>query len=587
MKAETSFNLMDRAWIPATLTNGGGHRDLSIREAFEMADDIAAVDGDIPLQRFALTRLLLAVMYGAFNRRFRDGKGGERRLDASLWHHLLEQGAQGGFARKILDGYCTRFHDRFDLFDPVNPFYQVAGLHTAKNDVSGLEKLILDAPNGEPFFTTRIGEGLTSLDAAEAARWLVTAQAFDASGIKSGAVGDSRVKAGKGYPIGTAWCGNLGGFLVEGPTLWQTLMFNLVGQDVLAGSYSGVSWTDDKPVWERPQRDERTADGFDQPTEAAGGTAFFHGPATLLTWQSRRIRLVHDGETVTGVVIANGDRLRPQNAYCFEMLSGWRYSVPQSKKLHRIVYMPREHDPTRALWRGLPTLVVGEDEPVNARGSKPADYLRPFVLDWLSDMRVADRPVRLHAFGVVYGSQEAVVDSVVNDALDVNLVVLTKRDKAMKDILEEAVASTDQGVKAFRDFAGHVAQAQGIESGGPRQKAGEIAYSAFDAMFRQWLRGIDGKSDKSRLRQDWRDRAWSLLRRLELRYMEGASPRAMVGRSLPASNSSSEQTGPRLMSVAVADDWFQARLRNIFNPGARKDSTTRETGETGETGKGE
>lgn len=581
MKADASFNLMDRAWIPVTLTNGGGRRDLSIREVFEMADDIVAVDGDIPLQRFTLTRLLLAVMYGAFNRRFVDGKGRERRLDASLWHPLLEEGAHGGFARRILDGYCTRFRDRFDLFDPVNPFYQVAGLHTAKNDVSGLEKLILDAPSGDPFFTTRIGEGLRSLEAAEAARWLVTAQAFDPSGIKSGAVGDSRVKGGKGYPIGTAWCGNLGGFLVEGPTLWQTLMFNLVGQDVLAGSYSGVSWNDDKPVWERPQRDEKTVDGFDQPADTAGGTTFFHGPATLLTWQSRRIRLVHDGETVTGVVIANGDRLKPQNAYCFEMLSGWRYSVPQSKKLHQIVYMPRRHDPVRALWRGLPTLVVGEEEPANAKGSKPADYLRPFVLDWLSDMSVVNRPVRLHAFGVEYGAQEAVVDSVVDDSLDLNLVVLTKRDRVMKDILDEAVSSTDQGVGAFRYFADLVAQAQGIESEGPRQKAGELAYGAFDAMFRQWLRGIDADSDRSRLRQDWRDRAWSLLRRLERRYMEGVPPRAMVGRLLPAANApsgQSGQSGPRSMSVAVADGWFQARLRKIFNPSAQTDIATRENG---------
>lgn len=576
MKADASFNLMDRAWIPVTLTNGG-HRDLSIREVLEMADDIMAIDGDIPLQRFTLTRLLLAIMYGAFNRRFTDGQGRERTLDASLWLFLLKEGAQGRFARKVLDDYCGRFQDRFDLFDPVNPFYQVAGLHTAKKDVSGLEKLILDAPSGDPFFTTRIGEGLKSLDAAEAARWLVTAQAFDPSGIKSGAVGDPRVKNGKGYPIGTAWCGNLGGFLVEGSTLWQTLMLNFVGKAVLSGPYSAVSWNDDKPIWERPQRDEKTADDFDQPADVVGGTMFFHGPVTLLTWQSRRIRLAHDGETVTGVVIANGDRLKPQNAYCFEMLSGWRLSDPQSKKLHRIVYMPRKHDPTRAIWRGLPTLITGDFTSKDVKDSKPAEYLRPFVLDWLSDMGVSSRPVRLHAFGVEYGAQEAVVDSVVDDALDVNLVVLTKRDKEMRDVIEEAVSSTDQGVGAFRYFAGLVAQAQGIEPDGPRQKAGELAYGAFDAVFRQWLRGIDEESDKSRLRQEWRDRAWSLLRRIERRYMEGVSPRAMVGRLLPQSGTSQEQSAPRPMSVAVADAWFQARLRKIFNPSARPEDATQTT----------
>src|SRR5699024_2697574 len=65
----------------------------------------------------------------------------------------------------------------------------------------------------------------------EAARWLVHCMAFDISGIKSGAVGDPRVKGGKGYPIGIGWSGWLGGLYFEGDTLFQTLMLNTVLSD--------------------------------------------------------------------------------------------------------------------------------------------------------------------------------------------------------------------------------------------------------------------------------------------------------------------------------------------------------------------
>ncbi|MEC3981983.1 type I-E CRISPR-associated protein Cse1/CasA [Amycolatopsis sp. H20-H5] len=37
------------------------------------------------------------------------------------------------------------------------------------------------------------------------------------------------------------------------------------------------------------------------------------GRWTLFTWQSRRIRLAHTGERVTGVLLCNGSRLTPQN----------------------------------------------------------------------------------------------------------------------------------------------------------------------------------------------------------------------------------------------------------------------------------
>lgn len=228
---DISFNLMDRPWIPVTMTDGS-FLQLSIKEAFAQANEIRSIDGDIPLQRFALCRLLLAIIYGTF--------GHLRGSGITDWKTLFNDGVETRNACDALMDYCDYYRNRFDLFDDTAPFYQVAGLHTAKNEVSGLERLVLDVPNGEKFFTTRSGEGLATMGVPEAARWLVTLQAFDPSGIKSGAVGDPRVKGGKGYPIGVAWAGHLGGDLIEGSDLWKTLILNYASADVFDAGDGGA-----------------------------------------------------------------------------------------------------------------------------------------------------------------------------------------------------------------------------------------------------------------------------------------------------------------------------------------------------------
>ena len=72
--------------------------------------------------------------------------------------------------------------------------------------------------------------GISSISVAEAAQMVVHVMAYDYSGIKSGAVGDPRVKGGKGYPTGIGWAGWLGGTLLKGANLKETLLLNYVPQ---------------------------------------------------------------------------------------------------------------------------------------------------------------------------------------------------------------------------------------------------------------------------------------------------------------------------------------------------------------------
>ena len=197
--------------------------------------------------------------------------------------------------------------------------FRSLGCEQRKDEVFGLDKIVADVPDGEPLFTTRSAANLSWMNAAEAARWLVHVHAFDPSGIKSGAVGDATVKKGKGYPIGPGWSGQIGGVLPQGNDLRQTLVLNLVARDV--DTYVRIGGHDDVPPWER------------DPDGPAWAERPPRGAIDLYTWQTRRVRLVGDRDGVVGVVLANGDKIQPQNRHGLEPHTAWRYSEPQSKKL--------------------------------------------------------------------------------------------------------------------------------------------------------------------------------------------------------------------------------------------------------------
>src|SRR5680860_1077037 len=217
MTQTAAFNLLDDPWIDV-LENDLTRSTVSVLELFRRAHEITTISTELTTQRFALTRVLLAFLH--------RGYGGPATLDR--WQELW--GAPS-LPMAALESYSAQVRDRFNLFDPAQPFFQVADLRTASDEVFGLERLIADVPNGHPFFTTRAGAGLTAISAKEAALWLIHAQGFDPSGIKSGAVGDATVKGGKGYPIGTGWAGQIGGILAEGATLRETLLLNLIPSD--------------------------------------------------------------------------------------------------------------------------------------------------------------------------------------------------------------------------------------------------------------------------------------------------------------------------------------------------------------------
>lgn len=526
----SEFNLVDRPWLLAR-DQDGAVAEVSLGEVFGSAHRLLGLVGEVPTQVFALTRLLLAILHRAL-----DGP-----RDVNGWQELWRAKA---LPVEDIDRYLRSHRHRFDLTDPVEPFFQVAGLRVAGDSVSDLSKLIADVPNGHPFFTTRIGNRLT-LTPAEAARWLVHCQAFDTSGIKSGDPSDPRTKGGKGYPIGVAWSGHLGGLLVSGRTLRETLLLNLIPRDFSKAA------DDDRPPWERAQL------GVGE--EVPGGRAPA-GPVELFTWQSRRVRLAWDGDVVTGVLIGNGDRLTPQNMHPFEPHTVWRRSETQEKKLRSSVpvYMPLEHNPERDIWRGLQSMLP---ETVASADRSVASRLTATVLTWVSGltmMRALDTgyPLELRTIGMSYGSQSSTVAEIVDDALSVRAVLFAQDAAALIGSVKQAVADSEAGATAVGRLAENLAVAAGSrEPGGHRLRAIEQAYSVLDPLFRTWLAELNQETDAMECLAEWHHIALDALRVLADELVAATSPVAWVGRN--------DARGRRITSVH-AREWCEDTLRKTF-----------------------
>ncbi|EFF79646.1 type I-E CRISPR-associated protein Cse1/CasA [Schaalia odontolytica] len=536
------YNLLDEPWIPVRLVDGT-ITDVGLLELLRRTTDIADLACELPTQSIAIQRLILAIMYRVATPR-----------DTRDWVRQWDEGAP---TEQMIE-YLERWRDRFYLFGGRFPFMQVADLRTAKDAVSGLEKLIADVPNGEQFFTTRHGRALACIPASEAARWLVHAQAYDPSGIRSGAVGDSQVKGGKGYPIGPAWCGHLGLVWLKGKDLDETLVLNLIPATTaeLRGVDSSTDWG--ACSWEDPEP-ETSVRGDYSLLDPAGTPKELSIPR-LLTWHSRRIRLVGDSSGVTGVVLAQGDKLAPQEMRLYEPQSLWRYSTPQSKKFKTDVYMPRKFEAGRALWRNLPgtlptvTTVQGVDKQPKREFLPSATLSFHYQLDNASIQTSYPKVMRIQAVGVTYGPQEATFEDIYSDELTLSVAVMRVEREDLSAQIDREVRLTEEVARDVGTLAANLARAAG-ESGdgagdGARYRAKELFFSAVDNDFRAWLTQVDGHESARDVGCRWE----CILRQhalgIQTELVRSASSSAIVGRD----------TGRGYMNVGIAENYFRSAL---------------------------
>ncbi|CAG7844732.1 CRISPR-associated protein CasA/Cse1 [Pseudoclavibacter triregionum] len=546
--ALVSFQLVDEPWI-RTMTLDGREEVVGLLELFERAHELRALSGELPTQDFAILRLLLAILYRALDP-VPSPDPVERWIDLDRAPSLPPE---------PIRGYLDRWRDRFDLFDAAAPFFQVADLRTAKGEWKAPALLVPDVDTDGALFT--MASELHSLSFSEAARWLVHCQAYDFSGIKSGALGDPRVKGGKGYPLGVGWCGWLGGTWIEGRTLKDTLLLNLVLD-------RQPRMRSDVPIWEEPPLDAR------ERTEAERGP---FGQLGLLTWPQRRIRLHAEDDAVTGVLIANGDPVPYTTQLQHELMTEWRYSKAQSDKAKAVRYMPRTLEADHAAWRGLATMLPGgTPEQVRSKDGLVAKAVPAGVLEWSARLAregalSGGTILQVAVVSMSYGAQMSSFTDLALDRLRFAAALETASGAGLRAVAQEGVVRAEAATRAVAALAEDLAVAAGgnVEDAGKAPAA--ALHARFDESFPAWLAtlvpGVDGDSALV----DWTEAVRAEARRAAARLVAGIAPAAWAGRRV------SGFAGERIVSAGSASRRFEFSLAKALpTPGQAAGDLPRE-----------
>ena len=532
------FNLLQERWVRVR-TQDCTVQEVSLTDALLHAHAYVDLAGEMPTQDVAMLRLQLAVLHTVFSRV--DGNGvpapfEEPRDALQRWGELWQL---GHFPEQPIRDYLDKWQDRFWLFHPERPFWQVPEV---RNGIEfGGKKL--NGERSESGHTVRLFQNVSGgecekLTYAQAARWLVYLNGYDERG--------GRPKAGNKPRHGVGWLGQIGFIIVKGKNLFETLMRNMVlaerEEDLLE---------EQKPCWELNQIRTEQSTEVPMPWNAA----------ELLTLQSRRIILKRslDMKGVAGYELLGGDYIEPRDAFS-EKMTIWRRV---SKENEKRVYMPQQHDPSRQLWREFPAILNKESH-------------KPGVLNWnlqLQNKGILSRKEQIvfQIVGVRYDEQEASVKDCYTDQLSVQLELLNVLGRRWTERIEREVQNCMEAAEKIGQLDKGLKLAGGLDPSRFKafkdaQKMTEAAraqfYFAVDQPFRRWLQSIDPETDEPvEKAAEWQVQAYRLAAELGKQMVEQVGAAAFVGRRIPDAKNKDKSY---LYTAPQAYNRFLYDLRKLY-----------------------
>ena len=541
------FNLCNEPWIPVLYVSGQT-QEVSLKQLFDESNSIRKIHSGDATTDVAILGVAVVIFFRAVLENKEEY--GELYREPKKWIQNISLG--GSEQLYFVQDYLKKYQDLFNLFDAERPFMQVADLHTSKGEVKPVSRLVLDSES--EYFSMRAEQALTSLSYAEAARYLVTVQAYDYSGIKSGAVGDPRVKGGRGYPIGVGWYGTTGKIIIHGENLIETLLYcidyeQLLNVEKVKGKSHRIA-LQDKPVWERELPDTaapRAYKGGD-PTKYKDEPAPAAGMCEILTWQSRRVRLFPENGRVTGVLVSNGDKWLDRNTYT-DPLTAYRFSKNQSTQTNP-VWMPKAHSAERTLWRGVDALLMRLDSS-QIKQDKPAPVIRQISS---GKYFPAGAKANVQLVGMVYGNQSAVIEGTIDESLSLELALLTEQGARISTTVRENIQITMDAAIALGQYAGNLLRAAGKEYEF-RPSVTESILHRMEDEFRSWLADLSVSDDVSTQAAKWQSKVRRILEDEADQLAVSAGPKAAIGTIYDE----------QLYTTAKARRQFGGRLYKLLN----------------------
>lgn len=546
MTTET-FSLLDEPWIRC-LGGAGTTVELSIRDVFDGSHPVAAIRGEAPTQDYAVLRVLLAIFWRAHHDEAAPRP--RRHFRYSTWFTKCWKAIEDGEPDEAVLDYLDGHADRFDLLHPVTPFMQVADLHTRSGIIKNPMEMVPELK--DEHFSMRAGVNKESLSFAEAARWLIHTQAYDCAGIKSGAEGDPRVTDGKGFGPGIGWTGKTGGTTIMGRTLAHTILLNTTSQALEA--------VGDHPVWERAQ---------DTAAQRPGGHhkegVVPTGPADLLTWQSRRIRLHHNGSVVTGVLISKGDKIPENNGAIvhFDPMTPYKNKELKGKQ----VSSPAPYNPSCTVWESLDSLILIEND--QGSSGRKFSWSRPRNLSQMATLpggTGVPKIVDLQICSLEYQKRrKAVIIDSVSASLGIPLALLREEAGPQRRIVVDTARATRAAAVALGKFAARLLHAAGgKEVNIKKVPPDDGLLGSLEPPFTRWLVSLpaDQESLDNHVTSWQRFVKSRVLEEARIR-MKGAGPKALCGHE-KHDNKNGKNPDEKIVSAGIAYQWLQNDLRKAL-----------------------
>ena len=507
---QMEFNLLDEPWI-RVMTEDCTVVERSLMQVLLNSDQYQRLAGELPTQDVALLRLLLAILQTVFYRVDPEGEDDpieDRAAAIRRWQALWNAGR---FPVQPIRTYLETWKDRFWLFHPEHPFYQVpAAAVGTKFKASKLNGELSESAHKMRLFPLRDGEEKETLSYAEAARWLVTLIGFDDSASTKKETG-----------TGTGWLGDRVNVYAIGENLFETLILNLVF--LKDGKYV---WAENIPAWEQPTM--TTAKKREIPLP--------DNQAELLTLQSRRLILSREENRVTGFSSTGGDFFGKEgrvNAFS-EQMTLWRACKTPKNAVPQFV--PASVDPWRQMWRDF-EVILGRREDTHIPGG----------VAWLTELRrknvIPRKYVHIASVGVTYDSKKGSIADIISDHLDFQMSLLDAAGELWIELVGGEIHLIDKVARALGALAEGLYLAQGGQLDGAGKKARQsqrdegmrLLYAAVDLPFREWLAHIgaqhgDDENTRAQEQQRWRSIVFRIADNLGREMVRDAGTAAFTGR---------------------------------------------------------
>ncbi|MBI2873704.1 MAG: type I-E CRISPR-associated protein Cse1/CasA [Firmicutes bacterium] len=328
------FNLINEPWIPCLMLDGTPS-DLGLHAVLRDAHEIREVFDPSPLVTVAVHRLLLTILHRNFGPQ-----------DLTDWQSLWRAGA---WPASQLEAYYDQHQEGFDLFHPCRPFYQVPVMEDAKTHPVQCLAAESASRNNATLFDHSNNANPAPFLPGRAALYLLACQGYHTGGGKSSPFNLHDGPLSRGFTV-----------LAQGNNLFETLALNLIAYN----RFSPIPWQgEDLPVWEQ--------ESPDTPNQAGTHP---RGYLDYLTWQSRRIHLVPEGNPSVVRFCQLQQNLKLANPFPPDPFKAYNRDEKYGE-------VPLKVRSGRALWRDAHTLfqLTG------------AQYRRPEVLNWLAQIELARR----------------------------------------------------------------------------------------------------------------------------------------------------------------------------------------------------